>query len=74
MGKSNSKEEKIESSGTVNNNVILTQEDTINIYSRELVYLLAALIALKVFEIIMVIYYKHRRHLKKMYQSRENTA
>lgn len=74
MGTKNSKQEKIDSSGTVNNNVILTNTDIVNVYSQELVYLMAVLIGLKVFEIIMFMYLKHRRHWKKTYINRGNPA
>lgn len=66
MGKGQSKE--IDSTGTVNNNVILT--NTVNVYSQELVYLLAVLVALKILEIMIFMYLKHKRHLKMDYMNR----
>lgn len=70
MRTKNSKTDEINSTGTVNNNVIVN--DTVNIYSKEIVYLLIAILALKMFEIVIFIYFKHRRHLKKVYESRNN--
>lgn len=72
MGKNQSK--KIESTGTVNNNVILTNTDTVNVYSQELVFLMAALVALKILEIIIFMYLKHKRHLKKDYMNRGGSS
>lgn len=74
MGKSLSKQEKISSSGTVNNNVILTNTDTINVYSQEQTYLLAALVAMTLFQIVVFLYLKHRKHLKNTYMGRTNPA
>lgn len=74
MGKSYSKNDKIDSSGTVNNNIVLTSTDIVNVYSEELLYCLLVLIGLKVYEILMVMYLKHRRHWKKTYMNRENPA
>lgn len=70
MGKTESKEEKIEISGAVNNNVILTNTDTVNVYSKELVYLVAGMLFMQVVQFLALIYLKHKRHLKKVYTNR----
>lgn len=63
MGKSNSKPVSIDSAGQINNNVII--EDEVHITNKEAMILIYIMLALKVFEILYVLYRDHRRSIKK---------
>lgn len=77
MGKWFSKEEsvrKVDSTGAINNNINLGGNDRINVYSEELVYIATGTFILKLIEILIFIYLKHKRNLKKTYQNRDSPA
>lgn len=67
MGSSESREEKktVDSTGTVNNNVVVNGE--VDIYSTEIVILLGIICALKVIEFIYFIYQRHYKNIKKRF-------
>lgn len=67
MGSSPSQHETktIESTGHVNNNVVI--QETEDIYSMEIVILLALLCVLKILEFGSFLYTKYRQQLKKKY-------
>lgn len=69
MGTTTSKE--VDSTGPVNNNIILDTTSTINMHSFEMVIMLAIICVIKVLEIVLFIYFKHRRGLKKTYEKRD---
>lgn len=66
MGTTTSKE--VDSTGPVNNNIILDTTSTINTHSFEIVIMLAIVCAIKILELILFIYFKHRRGLKKSFE------
>lgn len=55
----------IDSSGTVNNNVVLT--DPVPIENRQLLILIWVICVVKVCEFVWLIYWKHHKSLKKKY-------
>lgn len=67
MGSSHSQVEKktIESTGQVNNNVVI--QETEDVYSMEIVILLSLLCALKILEISIFLYNKYKQQMKKKY-------
>lgn len=69
MGTTTSKE--VDSTGPVNNNIILDTTSTINMHSFEMVVMLAIICAIKILELILFIYFKHRRGLKKGFERRD---
>lgn len=69
MGTTTSKE--VDSTGPVNNNIILDTTSTINMHSFEMVIMLAIICAIKILEVVLFIYFKHRRGLKKSFERRD---
>lgn len=67
MGSSQSQQETktIESSGQVNNNVVI--QETEDVYSMELVILLSLLCALKILEMGIFLYNKYKQQMKRKY-------
>lgn len=67
MGSTTSKDEQktIESSGHVNNNVIV--RDTVDVYSQEIVILLGIICLMKVLEFICWMHMNQKKNLKKKY-------
>lgn len=65
MGHSESKEEKktIDSTGSVNNNVVVNGEVDVN--SMEVIILLGVICAIKIFEFIYFLYRRHYRNIKR---------
>lgn len=72
MGSSKSKETTIESSGPINNNVII--DDHIQITNKEAMVLIYVLIGLKLFEIFYILYRDHRRAIKKAARKDNNNC
>lgn len=68
MGGKESKESEVNSSGQVNNNIIVQEHVDAMKDSRNLLYIL---VALQLFQILYVLYKDHRRGMKKSI-SREN--
>lgn len=64
-GQSQQETKTIESSGQVNNNVVI--QETEDVYSMELVILLSLLCALKILEIGIFLYNKYKQQMKKKY-------
>lgn len=68
MGSAESTETKTaDNAGTVNNNVILGAGERPNIYSTEIVMLLAILVILRIIEFAYFIFRTHKKNLKKKY-------
>lgn len=70
MGTSNSKEEEIDTAGSVNNNIII--KDAVTVQSQEIMYLLIAGLVVKAIELLIFIYLKHRKHLRNKYSNNNN--
>lgn len=60
----NKQTKKVDNTGVVNNNI------TMNVYSLEIIVLLSVIVAIKALEFAYLVYYKHKRHLKKVYSNR----
>lgn len=67
MGGSDSKQESktVDSSGTVNNNVVLN--DPVPIMNNEIVILLWTICVIKVLELLLYVYREHYKNIKKRY-------
>lgn len=67
MGTRNSHEEKkvVDSSGVVNNNIVLE-------YNHPLVFIQCAILGVLILQMIVVLYYKHRRGIIKRYVASTN--
>lgn len=76
MGGSSSTEEQkeVDATGTINNNIVLKNTDTWNASSNqfETFILIAIICGIKILELLLFIYFKHRRGLKKSYISSKN--
>lgn len=72
MGKSQSK--KIDSAGTVNNNVIVANTEPVEVRHNELVYLCAAMLVVQIIQVLLFIHARYKRGLKRTYTDRANTA
>lgn len=55
----------VENDGQVTNNVII--QDTINVYSFEIIIMLLIITVLRVIEFVCIIYSNHTRNLKKKF-------
>lgn len=60
----------VDATGTVNNNIVVQEEHTIDKYSREIVIMLLILCVVKILEFIYIVYREHTKKLKKRYVSR----
>lgn len=73
MGGSSSTEEQkeVDATGTINNNIILKNTDHMNVESTQFgtFILIAIICGIKILELLLFIYFKHRRGLKKSYIS-----
>lgn len=73
MGGSSSTEEQkeVDATGTINNNIILKNTDNMNVESTQIgtFILIAIICGIKILELLLFIYFKHRRGLKKSYIS-----
>lgn len=73
MGGSSSTEEQkeVDATGTINNNIILKNTDNMNVESTQFgtFILIAIICGIKILELLLFIYFKHRRGLKKSYIS-----
>lgn len=68
MGSGQSNEKKTaDNAGTVNNNLILSADERIDVYSTELVLLIAVLVILRIIEFTYFVYRTHKKNLKKKY-------
>jgi hypothetical protein len=69
MGKSNSKnveQKTIESDGQVNNNFVI--QETVDVYNKEIIVMLAVIAFLKLLEFAYFIYKEHSKMLKKRFE------
>lgn len=73
MGGTTSHEEKktVDSTGEVNNNVVV--QETVDVYSSEMVILLSILCILKIIELGCYLYTTHNRNLKKKYSQSQGS-
>lgn len=74
MGGSSSTEEQkeVDATGTINNNIVLKNTDTMNVVEStqfNTLILVAVICGIKILELLLFIYFKHRRGLKKSYIS-----
>lgn len=65
---------RIDSSGVVNTNIILKNTDTLNVHNNEIIWILFAILVIKLLEMLLFVYYKHRRGLKKQYSKNSENA
>lgn len=72
MGATKSKQTDIHSTGPINNNVVIN--DHIQITNKEAMALIYILIALKVVEILYVLYRDHRRAIQKKAKKTSNNG
>lgn len=72
MGSSQSKKD-VESTGTVNNNVVLKTSE-IDFYSAEIAVLFLILVVIQALYLLVTVYQMHKRNLRKTYNNRENPA
>lgn len=63
----------VDSTGAINNNIVLKKDDKINIVNFEIVVLLTIICVIKIVELACYIYYKHRRGLKKAYGNKSGS-
>lgn len=70
MGASDSKNipKTIDTAGSVNNNVIIS--DTVNVHNNEIVTMLYVIAAVKVLELIYILYKTHNKSQKRKYLTR----
>lgn len=75
MGSWFSKNEEIhktvESTGQVNNNVIV--EDSVTIHNTEIIILLYVIAIVKVFEFVVYLYSTHTKRMKRKYQNQSKS-
>lgn len=69
---SKSEDKTVESTGTVNNNVVIGGQ--VDVFSIEIVVLLGIICALKVIEFIYFIYNRYYRRMKKRFIDQPPTA
>lgn len=62
------KETKLETSGEINNNVII--QDTVTVHNNEIIILLYIIAILKMAEFIIYIYNQYIKKIKKKYEAR----
>lgn len=62
------KETKLETSGEINNNVII--QDTVTVHNNEIIILLYIIAILKMAEFIIYIYNQYMKTIKKKYEAR----
>lgn len=72
MGSSKSKETSIDSTGLINNNIMV--EDHVQITNKTALTLIYILIGLRVFEILYIVYRDHRRSIQKVAKRKGNNA
>lgn len=72
MGKSLIK--KIDSAGTVNNNVIVANNEPVKVMHTESEYLLAALLVVQIIQVLLYIYARCKRIWKTVYAQRAYDA
>lgn len=66
---------EVDATGTVNNNIVLKNTDTMNVSTDfEMFILIAIICGIKILELLLFIYFKHRRGLKKTYISNKNNV
>lgn len=70
--KSNTEEKVVDTTGTVNNNLVLRDDQQLNIFSFEITLLLLIICVLKIIEFAYFIYRIHSRRLKKIYTNGVN--
>lgn len=66
---SSESEKTVDATGAINNNIIMTEDKPIDVYSSELVILISILVALRSAEFI---YRAHQRKMKRKYQANNN--
>lgn len=69
---SSESEKTVDATGAINNNIIMTEDKPIDVYSSELVILISILVALRSAEFIYFIYRAHQRKMKRKYQANNN--
>lgn len=71
MGSTQTKDEQktVDTTGQVNNNVVI--QETVDVYSSEIVLLLSVIVVLKLIEFLCYVYMQHARKMKKKYSGNE---
>lgn len=72
--KSKTVNKDVDSNGAINNNIVLKNTDVMNVsVESEIVILLSIICGIKILEVLLFLYYKHRRGLKKTYSGENRT-
>lgn len=72
MGKTQSTQKTIDSSGEVNNNVVINEPDAQSSQLFQLVVISWTICVIKIIEFLLFVYNRHQKQLKKKYNNKAN--